>query len=197
MAHGRDRRHALVSELRIYFEGDDRLRPGISLFFSGIAEAARRNGWRFAPPVATYGRPAQAFRIALQTHSNAWNVLLLDWEDPDEAETRRKHLENCDQDSVFWMVQVMEAWLLADIDALKRFYDGGFQESALRGNPKVEEIPKDDVLKRLKKATSGTKSGEYQKNHAFKLLELIDPAKVKKASPNCERLFSVILANLR
>ena len=90
----------------------------------------------------------------------------------------------------------MESWFLADIDALKRFYDDGFQESALEGNPKVEEIQKADVLKRLKKATSGTKSGEYQKNHAFKLLGQVDPLKVRNAAPNCERLFTVILARL-
>ena len=34
-------------------------------------------------------------------------------------------------------------------------------------------------------------------SHAFKLLELIDPGKVRKAAPNCERMFSVILGKLR
>jgi len=185
-----------VNELRIYFEGDDRLRPGIRLFFTGIAEAASRKGWHFAPPVATYGRPVQAFRIALRAHADAWNVLLLDYEDPDEAEIRKKHLGGCDQDSVFWMVQVMDSWFLADIDALKSFYDGGFQESALKGNPNVEEIPKADVLGRLENATRATKAGKYQKNHAFKLLGLIDPTKVRSVAPNCERMFRVILAGL-
>jgi Domain of unknown function (DUF4276) len=182
-----------VNELRIYFEGDDRLRPGVRLFFSQLAEAARRKGWRFAPPVATYGRPVQAFRIALQTHSEAWNVLLLDWEDPNESEVRKKHLEHCDPDSVFWMVQVMEAWFLADVEALRALYKRRFNEGALGWNTKVEEIPKVDVLERLKRVSGG----EYHKvNHGAKLLELIDPERVRKAAPNCDRMFRLILARL-
>jgi len=182
-----------VNELRIYFEGDDRLRPGFRLFLSEIAEAARTKGWRCAPPIATYGRPVQAFRIALQTHSNSWNVLLLDQEDSDEAELRKKRLEGCDVESVFWMVQIMESWFLADVDALKKVFEG-FSEAAVRGNPNVEEIPKADVLARLKKAANG----EYHKvKHGMKLLELIDPVKVRNAAPNCERMFRVILARLR
>ena len=141
----------MVKELRIYFEGDNRLRPAIRHFFSEIAEATSSKGWRFAPPVATDGKPIQAFRIARQTHRDAWNVLLLDAEDPEEARRREKDLEDCDTKSIFWMVQIMESWFLADIDALRRFYDGGFRESALEGNPRVEEIPKTDVLRRLKR----------------------------------------------
>ena len=181
-----------MNELRIYFEGDDRLRPGIRLFFLELAEAARRKGWRFAPPIATYGRPVQAFRIALQTHSNAWNVLLLDWEDPNEAEVRKNHLENYDPDSVFWMVQIMESWFLADLDALKAVFKG-LHEAAVKGNPNVEEIPKADVLERLDRAAKG----EYHKiRHGVKLLGLVDPAKVRKAAPNCDRMFRMILAKL-
>jgi hypothetical protein len=182
-----------VSELRIYFEGDDRLRPGFRQFFSEIADAANRKGWRFAPPVATYGRPVQAFRIALQTHSDAWNVLLLDWEDPNEAEIRKRQLGYCDPDSVFWMVWIMESWFVADLDALKTLFKGGLSEDALRVNPNVEEIPKKDVLERLNKAAKG----EYHKvKHGLKLLETIDPAKVRKAAPNCDRMFRLILGRL-
>jgi predicted RecB family endonuclease len=183
-----------VNELRIYFEGDSRLRPGFRQFFSEIAEAANRNGWRLAAPVATGGKPVQAFRIALQTHSSGWNVLLLDWEDPNEAESRKKQLGDCDPDSVFWMVQIMESWFLADVDALKAVFKGGLSEAVLRGNPNVEQIPKEDVLARLKKAANG----EYHKvKHGTKLLQLIDPVKVRKAAPDCDRMFRLILARLR
>lgn len=182
-----------MNELRIYFEGDDRLRPGMRRFFSGIAEAASSKGWRFAPPVATYGRPVQAFLIARKTHADAWNVLLLDHEDADEAEIRKKHLEGCDPDSVFWMVEIMESWFLADIDALKALFKSRFNQSAVGWNPKVEEIPKADVMERLKRVIGE----EYHKvKHGTKLLELIDPPKVRKAAPNCDRMFSVILSKL-
>ncbi len=162
-------------------------------FLSEIADTASRKGWRFEPPVATYGRPVQAFRIALETHSNAWNVLLLDHEDSDEAEIRKKGLEGCDPHSVFWMVQILEAWFLADVDALRALYRRRFGESALGWNPKVEEIPKVDVLERLKRVSGGE---SHKVNHGVKLLELIDPAKVRKSAPNCERMFRLILARL-
>jgi len=59
----------------------------------------------------------------------------------------------------------------------------------LKGNPNVEQIPKADVLTRLKKATSETKSGEYHKiKHAPKLLQ--------EFAPNCDRMFRLILAAL-
>jgi hypothetical protein len=90
------------------------------------------------------------------------------------------------------MVQVMESWFLADVDALKTVFKG-LSEAAVRGNPNVEEIPKADVLERLNKAANG----EYRKvKHGTRLLELIDPAKVRKAAPNCDRMFNVILAKL-
>jgi Domain of unknown function (DUF4276) len=185
----------MVKELRIYFEGDPRLRPGFWQFLSEIAKAARSKRWHF-DLIATEGTPAQDFQAALKAHRDAWNVLLLDGENPQEFRLRKKSLEGCDQDSVFWMVQIMESWFLADVGALKALYKERLNEAALRRNPKVEEIPRGDVLSSLENATRGTKAGKYQKNHAFKLLGLIDPAKVRKAAPHCEQMFNVILAKL-
>jgi Domain of unknown function (DUF4276) len=163
----------MVTKLRIYFEGDDGLRPGFDL-------------------IATDGTPVEDFRDALKTHSDAWNVLLLDSEDPQEFRLRKQGLQDCDQDSVFWMVQTMESWFLADLDALKAVFKG-LNEAVVRGNPNVEEIPKGDLRERLDKAASG----EYHKvKHGVKLLALIDPAKVRKAAPNCDRMFRLILARL-
>jgi hypothetical protein len=161
-----------VNELRIYFEGDDRLRSGFREFFSEVADAARAKSWRFAA-VATYGRPVQAFQIAVKSHQpGTWNVLLLDWEDDQEAAIRKKNIEACDRDSVFWMIQIMESWFLADIDALREVFKRNLGESALKRNPNVEEIPKQDVLDCLKNATGG----RYHKvEHGVKLLQLLDP----------------------
>jgi hypothetical protein len=39
--------------------------------------------------------------------------------------------------------------------------------------------------------------GDYHKvNDGSKLLEIVDPLKVRKAAPNCERMFTVILGKL-
>jgi hypothetical protein len=183
----------MVTELRVYFEGDNKLKPGFHKFLKEIVEVARSQRCRFQP-VEANGTPIQDFLDALKTHPNAWNVLLLDSEDPQELQLRKKRLEGCDQDSVFWMVQIMESWFLADVDALKAVFKAKLSEAVLSWNPKVEQIPKEDVLERLQKAANG----EYDKvKHGKKLLELIDPAKVRKAAPNCERMFTLILAELR
>jgi hypothetical protein len=182
----------MVTKVRIYFEGDPGLRPGFRRFLSEIAEVARSKRCHF-DVIATEGTPVQDFRSALETHADAWNVLLLDSEDPHEFQLRKQRLEGCDQNSIFWMVQIMESWFLADIEALRTVFKGSLNESALRGNPKVEEIPKEDVMAGLKNATNG----EYHKvKHGAKLLELMDPARVRKAAPHCERMFSLILTRL-
>jgi hypothetical protein len=95
------------------------------------------------------------------------------------------------------MVQVMESWFLADPEALTRYYREGFAINALKKNPKVEEIPKDDVLKCLKQATRKTKKRAYHKTgHAPGILELLDSNKVRKAAPHCDRLFQDLLAKI-
>lgn len=67
----------------------------------------------------------------------------------------------------------------------------------MKPNPNVEEISKQDPVKGLKAATKDTTKGRYHKTkHAPALLELIEPALVRKAAPNCERLFKVVLDKL-
>lgn len=87
------------------------------------------------------------------------------------------------------MVQVMESWFLADPDALATYYGQGFHRQALPRNPLVEQVPKDDVLNGLNRAASGTKKGDYRKQRdSSKILEAIDPMKVRNASPYADRL---------
>ena len=142
----------------------------------------------------------QDYKSALAAHPDAWNVLLLDSDAPHNG----SHADLCrgkDIDpahgSVFWMVEVMEAWFLTDIESLNQYYGAGFKKDALRGSPEVERISKTDVLARLKRATQATKPGEYHKTkHAPDLLATINPGLVRRAAPNCDRLFSLVLARL-
>jgi hypothetical protein len=176
----------VVTEIRIHFEGNEALRPGFHQFLSRIRDAAqlRRIGFRL---IAADGTPEADFQTARKAHPNSWNILLRDSEG---AKPGRK-------DSVFWMVQLMEAWFLADPEALGRYYGDGFVHKALKKNPQVEEIPKADVLECLKQATRNTQKGAYHKTaHAPRILELLDPDKVRKAARHCERLFREILAGI-
>jgi len=89
------------------------------------------------------------------------------------------------------MAQCMESWFLADRDTLQSFFGQGFRENVLpsAANP-IESIAKTHVLDGLKDATRDckTKSTYGKGEHSFKVLALIDPAKVSAASPWARRL---------
>jgi len=144
------------------------------------------------------------FGTALKTHKSAWNILLKDSEGPDDGRLsaslcEEQSWDKSHSDSIFWMVQMMESWFHADKQALERFYGSGFRKNALKRNPRVEEIPKEDLTDGLKTATSNCSKGNYFDNktsHGPKLLAEIDPARVQDAAPNCKRLFDVVLSKL-
>ena len=93
------------------------------------------------------------------------------------------------------MVQCMEAWFLADKEALASYFSQGFNSKLLPSSRNIEEVAKADVLNRLEKATRQSQSkGEYGKGrHSFELLSKIDPAKVMDASPYAKRLVDTLL----
>lgn len=182
----------MVKDIRIYFEGDSRLKVGFDRFFSEVIAAARRQR-RQVSMIATNGTPARDFRIAQKKHPDSINILVLDSDRPlDGTESRRRGLASWD-DRVFWMAEVMESWFLADREALKRYYARDFQESALPRNPQVEKISKADVLDGLKEATKNTQKREYHKTkHAPAILQMIDRNLVKEKAPQCKRLFDAL-----
>jgi hypothetical protein len=176
-------------EIRIYFEGDKSLKAGFDAFLREIGERAHAAQCTLRI-VATGGTPEGDFGIALRKHPGAWNILLRDSEGPWNQDLPTS-------DSIFWMVEMMESWFHADRDALEAYYKTGFRKAALKANPKVEEISKHDLIEGLKAATKDTSKGKYHKTkHAPALLQSIKPALVRKAAPNCERLFKVVLDKL-
>lgn len=116
---------------------------------------------------------------------NPWGHLLDNdnWNKPADAES----------DQCFLMTQLMESWFLADREALADYYGGGFRSSSLPGNPQIEEISKDSVIRGLECATRNTRKGTYNKGlHSFHILARIDPARVRHVSPCAERLFNML-----
>ena len=198
----------MVGEIRIYFEGGgdctgqkSQLRQGFSAFLGDLVERCRerRVRWRLIA-CGSRGQAFQDFETALRTHPQHFNVLLVDSEGP-VAEPPRRHLESRDKwplsevadEQCHLMVQMMEAWFIADPAALKKFYGQGFNASALPKNRNVEEIDKRDLEKALKAATENTTKGEYAKiRHGAKLLGMLDAARVREASAHCDRLFAVL-----
>ncbi len=93
-----------------------------------------------------------------------------------------------------FMVECTEAWFLADQAALMNFYGAGFRPNALPANPNVELVAKADVLDGLRRATVGTRRGEYHKaRHGFDLLALLDPGVVRGRSVYADRFFKALV----
>ncbi|MCH8109778.1 MAG: DUF4276 family protein [Chloroflexi bacterium] len=190
----------MVKPIRIYYEGDGKLRQGFRKFFDSICPPYVKLSLVACGPTAN---TVADFMTAMDTHSDSTNLLLIDSDGPDDgklAANVRNHSKwdssvavSVTDDQLHFMVQVMEAWFLADRQCLRSYYGQDFRENRLPGNPKVEEILKDDVLNGLENATRGTKRGKYHKTrHAPRLLAQIDVDKVRAASPACARLFSVL-----
>jgi hypothetical protein len=88
----------------------------------------------------------------------------------------------------------MEAWFLADREALTQFYGPEFLAASLPGQPNIEQIPKPDLVPMLEHASRQSSKGPYHKTrHGFALLALINPQRLRDASPHASRLFEVLI----
>lgn len=198
-----------MTEIAIYVEGGGdtpdqkgELRRGLDSLLDNVKSKARekRIRWKLIP---SGGRRTtyEAFINALYTNPDSINVLLVDSETPiaavtddtdQDAEVRVAHLTQRDQwdlseahpQRVHLMVQCMETWIVADRDALRRFYGQGFVPNSLPRRVNLEEEPKMDVYDKLMRATRATQKGEYGKiRHASQLLQSIDPTQVAARCP--------------
>ncbi len=195
--------------VRIYVEGGGNLgalrsecRRGFSEFFRKFIPLGKQ------PKVIACGSRNEALRdftTALRTYPDEHIVLLVDSEAPvPQGQSVWAHLKQRDnweppqgatEDNTHLMVQCMEAWFLADTDALANYFGQGFQATALPRNPNVEAVAKQDLYRALENATRQTKTkGVYSKGgHSFAVLALIDPAKVRRASAHADRLATALL----
>ncbi len=105
------------------------------------------------------------------------------WDRPNQSDESQAHL----------MVQCMEAWFMADKEALEKFYGKDFHENSLPKRQDIENIDKKDIFSSLKMAAKQTKKANYDKGaHSFEILKNIAPQKVKDASPWAKRLFQYL-----
>jgi len=153
----------------------------------------------------------KAFKNALKENSERINALLVDSEssiDPvpedgaKDAGVRVAHLRKKEgigvrgqgdgwllsddiAARVHLMVQRMEAWIVADPDALEGFYKPKFfKKEKLPKRSNLEQESKSDLYAALDKETKGSRKGTYGKiTHAGKILVLIDPEKVANRCP--------------
>ena len=125
----------MVDEVRVYVEGGGqgetraRFRRAYSMFLQRLLAGAERTRGK-NPMVIACGSRNETYdhcRVALREHPLAFNVLLVDAEDAVPERTLPKtHLARRDRwdlsgfadEQCHLMVQMMEAWFLADPDAL-------------------------------------------------------------------------------
>ncbi len=198
----------MVSEIRIYVEGggDQRfgkaaVQEGFGKFLLPLKEMARERHIRWH--VVACGSRQSAFDdfgIAVRQHRDAFNVLLVDAEGP-ITRSPWEHLQDRDNwsiqgihnDHCHLMVQIMEAWIVADKETLKRFYGQGFNANRIPGQKDVESIAKANLERALIQATRNTQKGEYHKiRHGPKILALVDVNKVRNRARHCDRMFTTL-----
>lgn len=199
-----------MPEIRIYVEGggdgvDSKaaLRQGMDNFLKELKNLARHKGvqWKLIT-CGPRNKTFRDFQTALKSHPDAFNLLLVDAEAPFTSGNICQHLQNrdkwpmstIDEIQCHLMVEVMENWLMADVDALAQFYGQNFNRQAIPNTQNVEQVPKDAVEAALTDATRRTQKGRYHKiQHGPKLLGLVDVSTVRHRAPACDRLFITLI----
>ena len=194
-----------MSGVAIYMEGGGSgantraaLRQGMDTLLGSLKQATRNKRMRWK--LVCCGPRNEAFRRFRNVAGNREAdilLLLVDAEGP-VATGPCEHLQaqddwdmtGVDAQSVHLMAQTMEAWIVADADALSRYYGQGFNAGALPGAADLESVAKPDIERSLLRATERTGKGRYKKiAHASDLLQRIDAEEVKARCPYCQRLF--------
>ncbi len=191
--------------MAIYMEGGGNsrdtkaaLRVGMDAPLAPLKQAARNKSmhWKL---VCCGPRDValRSFRNAARHEDGAIVLLLVDAEGP-VATGPCEHLQAragwemaaADTGSVHLMVQTMEAWIVADADALNRYYGRSFNAGLLPKAANLESVAKSEVEDSLRRVTEHTGKGRYHKiRHASDLLQRVDAEKVQARCRHCRRLF--------
>jgi hypothetical protein len=196
----------VVTEIRIYLEGGGdkshtktAIREGFTKFLQPQRASERQLRFRVIPCGSRNDAFAN-FTKALSDHPDAALILLVDSETP-VVGGRWEHLRGQDgwdsgevpDEHCHFMVQTLEAWLVADPETLAAYYGHGFNPNALPKRKDVEAIPKDQLFQGLNRATARTQKGQYRKiQHCADLLTRLNADRVRQRAKHCDLLFSTL-----
>jgi len=202
--------------VKIYVEGGgdggnlrDRCRCAFAQFAKRLfkdTELSAKN-----PQFVACGSRNEAFdRFCTAIKHNEPCLLLIDSEAPVSTKSPWLHLqsrsndtnwrkpENAEEDQCHLMVQCMEAWFIADKNAIEQYYGKDFHSNRLPDSTDIEKIDKQQLLDALENASRDTIKGRYGKGkHSFGILAEIDPKKVELASRWAKRFFDVLRERMK
>jgi len=194
-----------MTKVKIHIEGggdSSRGRHPLRLAFGEFLGGFSSNDGKILKPKPIAWGPRNnafnKFMDAIEDDLESIHILLVDSEDP-VTTNPINHLQSRDgwrfigvkPEDVHLMTQAMEAWLIADKDALEQYYGQHFNPRQLPRRQNVEEIPKDELKRTLRHASHYTSKGEYHEiKHASDILKLLDRQKVKDCATHCDSLFS-------
>ncbi|MGM0492332.1 MAG: DUF4276 family protein [Armatimonadota bacterium] len=193
-----------MASVTIYVEGGGGERRGLQQLRLAFREFFSEFAGSMPKVVACGGRGAayEDFMMAVRQSPSSAILLLVDAERPVSGDSSTQHLADppdrwdlrgIPDDRVHLMVQTIEAWMVADPDALSAYFGNGFNENALPGRRNPEEIPKDDLKRALEQAGRDTKKkGYHEINDGTEILKRLDPATVRDKCVWCRRLFALL-----
>jgi hypothetical protein len=191
--------------VKLYVEGaaskNDRMRTRCREAFSAFFQTAGITSRPRTVPCGGREDAYNAFVTAVRTAKPGdLPLLLVDSEDPVTAgHSNWQHLKRRDNwdrhggvkdDQVFLMVQVMESWFLADLDALRRYFGPAFSDTPFRAWPALEAVPKLTVYDVLETATADCKQPYKKGDVSFEILGRLDATKVEAACPHAKELLN-------
>ena len=197
-----------MSGVAIYMEGGgdsnntkSEIRVGMNEFLVELKEAARKKCWNWKLVCCgSRGEAYKAYCNARNSNDHSIVFLLVDSEDPVSGRAHHHlkkrdkwNLSNEEENEIHLMAQTMETWIVADTDALRKYYGQNFASGALPKRKDLETVSKKDIARALIKATEKSTKGKYHKiHHASVLLKEIDPQVVQKRCSFCKRLFKLL-----
>lgn len=192
----------ISGHVTIYVEGGSKgalvteCRRGFNQFFT---RAGLKGHMPKVIPCGPRGEAFKNFCIALKNHSpDDFPLLLVDSEGP-VSETPWQHVLHRVGDGwqkpdgavdahLHFMMQMMEAWFLADVAALAAYFGPKFQAKKLPKNKSIESVPKNDIESSLDAAAQDTPKGTYKKGRdSFEILSKLNPQLVAESSPHAKR----------
>jgi hypothetical protein len=151
------------------------------------------------PRINLGGGKAQTIQKFLKNKLKAdLTLLLLDLDSPEQAREADLEANNLSayHESVFYMIQEMEAWFLSQPEILDGFFgpdDNGKKVSDKLPKQKAIEII--DPKNVLKNATKKSKKGEYHEiKHGVELLKLLDLQKLEDTFADFQKLISRLIS---